>query len=227
MHIMVDAADVGMVALTVTMLVLVAVGVDRSARRAGFPANETKRLAVRVGGMVVVWLAFTALLARTGVLSNWAARPPRWPLLPLTAFATMLLSSRTATAKRLLGSMPGVWPIAAQSCRGARARGLVARLGLALPELDLDAYVEDEIVRLGAFPVYPGVAEPLGLDGSLVFLRPAVGRAMPVPIRLRPFVQGSFASYRETPRARLVSPRVQEWLENERLVAELGRMAAG
>lgn len=106
------------------------------------------------------------------------------------------------------------------------ARGLAARLGLAVPEVDLDSYVEDEIVRLGAFPVYPGVAEPLGLEGSLVFLQPAVGGAMPVPIRLRPFLEGSFTSYRATRRERLVSPRVEEWFGHERLVADLVRMAA-
>jgi hypothetical protein len=68
---------------------------------------------------MAVWLLVTALLGSSGSLSVWTARPPRILLLPLTAFATMIVVSRTRTAGRLVSRVPRHWPIAAQAFRVA------------------------------------------------------------------------------------------------------------
>jgi hypothetical protein len=49
------------------------------------------------------------------------------------------------------------------------ARGLLAKAGVGFDDCDLDAYAGDEIVRLGAWPVYPPIAAQFGAEGSYVF----------------------------------------------------------
>ena len=44
-----------------------------------------------------------AILARSGVLSAGTASPPRWPLLPLTALATLSLLGLNPAFRRLVG----------------------------------------------------------------------------------------------------------------------------
>lgn len=51
------------------------------------------------------------------MLTAWTSRPPRWPLLPLTAFLAIFFIVRTTKAKTLLTNIPRAWPIAAQTFR--------------------------------------------------------------------------------------------------------------
>jgi hypothetical protein len=100
---------------TAGVVALVALGLARAARRAGL--THPKTLAASVAAGLIVWLGVTGALAESGVLSNWAARPPRWPLLPLTALGTFILLGLTRTFRRLLAEFPPWQPVALQTFR--------------------------------------------------------------------------------------------------------------
>jgi hypothetical protein len=114
---MIAGVEAAMVALVAVMVGLLVVGVMQSARRAGRDAVGARRLGLAVAGGLALWLAVTAGLAATGVLSQWGALPPRWPLLPLSTLVAMLLLGRTSTAKELTASAPAPWPVAIQGFR--------------------------------------------------------------------------------------------------------------
>jgi hypothetical protein len=100
---------------TAGVVALVTLGVARAARRAGL--THPKTLAAAVAAGLIVWLGVTAALAESGVLSNWAARPPRWPLLPFAALGTFILLGQTRTFRRLLADIPPWQPVALQTFR--------------------------------------------------------------------------------------------------------------
>jgi hypothetical protein len=110
------AADALMVLVTAAMVALLAFGAAGGATRAEQVVAHARRVGAAVGLMLVVWLAVTAGLALGGVLDA-SAPPPRWPLLPLTAFAAIVLVTRSAAANRVLSAVPLPWPIAAQTFR--------------------------------------------------------------------------------------------------------------
>jgi hypothetical protein len=114
-----SAADIAMVVLAMGMVLLLGVGAARSARLGGRDATSSKRLGVTVVLALCLWLLVTGLLASSGVLAVWTSRPPRWPLLPLTALVATVAYNRTALAKALVASTPRAWPIAAQTFRVA------------------------------------------------------------------------------------------------------------
>lgn len=109
--------DVLMASLAVAMVALLLVGIVFGARRAGDDASEARRAASITLVAIAAWLAIATVLAMSGVLSEWAARPPRWPLLPLTAFAAIATVIRSAAAQRVLSNIPPAWPIGAQTFR--------------------------------------------------------------------------------------------------------------
>jgi hypothetical protein len=107
------------------------------------------------------------------------------------------------------------------------ARGLLRKAAIAFEDCDLDSYAVDNIVRLGAWPVHPPIAQEMGLVGSDVFLAPA-GRRQPArTLALRDFIDGSFASYRARPRASLKCERVEQWLQSDPLRSDLKAAACG
>ena len=89
-------------------------GSPRRPEGRGWP---TRTLAASVAAGMIVWLGAAAALAQSGVLSDWTARPPRWPLLPLTALGTFVLLGRTLTFRRLLAEVPPWQPVALQTFR--------------------------------------------------------------------------------------------------------------
>jgi hypothetical protein len=97
------------------------IGAGAAALRAGLPAT---RLARGVAAGLIAWLLLTALLAGSGLLSDFDARPPRLILLPLAALLTLGLLARTATFWRLARAAPLAWPLALQSFRVAVELGL-------------------------------------------------------------------------------------------------------
>jgi hypothetical protein len=98
---------------TAGVIALSAFGLALAARKAGLP----KTLAASVAVGMIVWLGVTAALAQSGVLADWTALPPRWPLLPLTALGTLVLLSLTPTFRRLLAEIPTWQPVALQTFR--------------------------------------------------------------------------------------------------------------
>ncbi|MEO8876137.1 MAG: hypothetical protein ABI461_11160 [Polyangiaceae bacterium] len=111
-------AVIAMAALTAVMVALLGIGVAKIARRAGDEASAS-----RSGILVIMalqgWLLTTAALAFTGTLSEWAARPPRLPLLTLAALLAIVFLNFTAPLKKWIASTPLHWPIAAQTFRVA------------------------------------------------------------------------------------------------------------
>jgi hypothetical protein len=78
---------------TAGVIALLTFGINRAARRAGQPKSIASSVAVEM----LVWVGVNAGLAQSGVLADWTAFPPRWPLLPLTALVTLVLLSLTPT----------------------------------------------------------------------------------------------------------------------------------
>jgi hypothetical protein len=99
----------------VAFVVFVSLGLGRAARRAGLAHPQT--LAVSVAAVLVVWLGATAALAQSGLLADWSAFPPRWPLLAITALVTLALLSLTQTFRRLLIEVPPWQLVAIQTFR--------------------------------------------------------------------------------------------------------------
>jgi hypothetical protein len=97
------------------LVALVALGMARAARRAGLA--HPRALATSVAAGLIVWLGATAALAQSGLLADWSSRPPRWPLLPVTALVTFLLLARTHTFRRLLAEVPPWQLVAIQTFR--------------------------------------------------------------------------------------------------------------
>lgn len=101
------------------------------------------------------------------------------------------------------------------------ARGLLRKAGLAFADCDLDTYAADEIARLGSWPVYPPVAERLGLSGSYAFLAPATRRTPPATLGLARFVAASHDVYRACRPAELACERVEIMLAQDEVGAAL------
>jgi hypothetical protein len=101
---------------TAGVVVLETLGLAHAARSAGVPKN----LAASVAAGLCLWLGAAAVLAQRGVLADWTAMPPRWPLLPLIALGTFVLLGQTRISRRLLAEVPRGRPLS-QSGRG---RGL-------------------------------------------------------------------------------------------------------
>jgi hypothetical protein len=109
------STDVLLTGTTAGVVTLVALGLAGAARRAGLA--HPRFLAVSVAAGLIVWLGAMATLAQSGVLSNWASLPPKWPLLPLIALGTFVLLGQTFTFRRLLAEIPSWQPVALQTFR--------------------------------------------------------------------------------------------------------------
>lgn len=70
------------------------------------------------------WFAFTLLLARSGVVADFAKMPPKIPLLALFAIASGVVIARTAAVRDALRTMPDWWPVAMQTFRAPLELGL-------------------------------------------------------------------------------------------------------
>ena len=106
------------------------------------------------------------------------------------------------------------------------ACGLLAKAGIPFEECDLDAYLADDFVRQGTWPVYGPVADLFGVPGSYMFLkRDRRPDAPQVTIDLATFIAESFASYRGYDPARLACARVAAWRGNEEVRTRLRDVA--
>ncbi|KQT84334.1 WcbI family polysaccharide biosynthesis putative acetyltransferase [Methylobacterium sp. Leaf466] len=102
------------------------------------------------------------------------------------------------------------------------ARGLLDKAGIAYGDCDLDAYLADEFIRLGTWPVYPEIAEYYGVPGSALFLSPEfakTGRSR--TMSLSGFIAESYGLYAQRSTERLVCARVDAWLADPAIHADL------
>ena len=105
-------AELTLVLLTLVVVSVIAFGVARGVAQGG-----GRRAAAIVVTLLALWLALAAALALSGLIANWSSPPPRWPLLPLTAFVIIFLVTRSSAAGRVLSNIPPWCLIAAQSFR--------------------------------------------------------------------------------------------------------------
>jgi hypothetical protein len=172
MHpIVMDAADALMVAVSAVMVGVLALGAAGGAGRRGQPPGDARRVGRTVALVLGAWLALSAALAAGGLLAA-PSGPPRWPLLPITAFAAIALVTRSAAAGRVLSHVPHAWPIAAQTFR--------VGVELALFALHTEGRAPVQIMFEGRnFDVLVGVSAPviawlvargrIGAKGALVW----------------------------------------------------------
>ena len=107
------------------------------------------------------------------------------------------------------------------------ARGLLAKAGIPFDDCDLDAYLADEMIRAGTWPVHRAVGEHYGVPWSELFLKAPTRKTGPArSMSVRAFVEASYGSYRRRDRALLVNERVAAWRGSDALRADLRAMAA-
>lgn len=73
--------------------------------------------AYRLFAAIAVWLAFTAMLARSGFLSQWDAKPPHFPIVPIVALAGVVLLHLSRPIRAAIAATPRHWPVAFQTFR--------------------------------------------------------------------------------------------------------------
>jgi hypothetical protein len=150
------AADVLMALVAAAMVAVLALGAAFGATRAGLGVPEARRVGRTVVLVLGAWLAVTAALAMGGALSA-SARPPSWPLLPLTAFAVIVVVTRSAAGNRMLSNIPPAWPrnviglAVLANTVGTVATSTAGPLHLDWPGAPLTAITSWPIVWLPAF----------------------------------------------------------------------------
>lgn len=101
------------------LAILCAIAVSMLSRRALRLAGHeaATATATRLFGALAAWLAITAALAATGFLSQWDAKPPHFPIVPIAALAGVVLLQLSKPVRAALGAAPRHWPVAFQTFR--------------------------------------------------------------------------------------------------------------
>lgn len=124
-----------------------------AARRSAWAPSARRRLVASVTISLGLWLGGVALLSWSGALAVWTSSPPRVFLVPLTAFAVLLVLSRTSGFRALLTAVPPSWPIALGSFR--------VGVELILWALFLNGLVPEQMTFAGRnFDVLVGLSAP-------------------------------------------------------------------
>jgi len=111
---MFEIVSVGFVLIVVAVASAIVLGVRGAALRGG-GAGARAALATALG--IGAWLGALAFVARTGMLSDFDARPPRLMLVLAGSIVLFTVVTRTPAARRLLEATPRHWPIAVQAMR--------------------------------------------------------------------------------------------------------------
>ncbi|MDQ6941177.1 MAG: GSCFA domain-containing protein, partial [Candidatus Eremiobacteraeota bacterium] len=89
------------------------------------------------------------------------------------------------------------------------ARELSRRAGLPIASAAPEYYLDDPMVRMAVWPVYPEVGHRLGLPGGYAFKPGQPPSAAPVLLDLPEFIARSFEAYAQTPPDALTSKRLE------------------
>jgi hypothetical protein len=139
---------------TAGVIALIAIGLAQAARPAGLP----RTLVASVTAVMILWLVAAAGLAQIGALSDWAARPPRWPFLPMTAVVSSVVLGLTRTFRRIMAAVPPWQPVALQSFRVA--------VELAFWQLHAEGAAPVQITFAGRnFDAFVGLTAPMVAAG--------------------------------------------------------------
>ncbi len=88
-----------------------------AAVRAGQSPGDARALTFRVGLGIGAWLGLLALVARSGALANFEARPPRMFFVLGGALALFTYATTRPVVARLLEAAPRAWLVGLQSMR--------------------------------------------------------------------------------------------------------------
>jgi hypothetical protein len=102
--------------LTVVVGATVSAGFGAGVKRLASSEHALKR-GVLVGLTIYGWLVVTAVLAQSGFLAMWDAKPPHFPFVPLVALISIVLIQRNAFFVKVLTGVPRHWPVAMQTFR--------------------------------------------------------------------------------------------------------------
>ena len=89
------------------------------------------------------------------------------------------------------------------------ARELSRRAGLQTLSAAPELYLDDPMIHLAVWPVYPDIAKNLGLFGGYAFKPAQPPSSHPVLLDLHEFIERSFEAYAQTPADALVSKRLE------------------
>ncbi len=107
----------GFIGLTVICVCIFILGMRKALLRTSLSVSEQKGYLLRVSMGIILWLSASTLLARTGFLSDFTSRPPRFVvvlLVPMALTVLLLVGRRT---KEVLKQVPPAALIALQAFR--------------------------------------------------------------------------------------------------------------
>jgi Polysaccharide biosynthesis enzyme WcbI len=106
------------------------------------------------------------------------------------------------------------------------ARTALKRVAIAPPDINFDDYALDPLAGDYVYPVYPPIAEWLGIKGSYLFKQTRAGRQKGGFLLLRQFIEESYRAYARVKPAMLQNARVGAWLDDGETVRTLRDFAA-
>ncbi len=108
------------------------------------------------------------------------------------------------------------------------AKKLFAKVGLPARELDFEYYSIRDLARREIFPIYPAIAERLGVPGSYLFKLPNLQLSAGVGdfLNLPQYLSACYKIYQSSKPSQLRHPRIDNWLSDEatsEMLVRLGR----
>ena len=171
---MFEIVSVGFVLIVVAVASAIVLGVRGAALRGG-GAGARAALATALG--IGAWLGALAFVARTGMLSDFDARPPRLMLVLAGSIVLFTVVTRTPAARRLLEATPRHWPIAVQAMR--------VPIEVALWGLFVTGRLPVQMTFEGRnFDVLVGLTAPVVALGALANIVVIAITTMPGPLHL-------------------------------------------
>ncbi len=144
--------QLGYIALSITMAVIIVLGYNYTLNKIGMDSSLRKSKVWKVGIGLFLWLAYAAILGKSGFLANFDF-PPRFPILlilPAFIFTGVLLSRHHDSP--VIAAIPKSWLIYYQTFRIAIESLFIASVGIGvlLPEVTFEGYNYDIVFAFTA-----------------------------------------------------------------------------
>ncbi|MFN8144571.1 MAG: hypothetical protein U0073_09140 [Bacteroidia bacterium] len=105
------------VVLTFVLFALIVAAVKSVRQKMGDDNLKSRKYALRVGAVLLIWLAVTRQLSSLHFLDNWSALPPHFLVLIVPPVAGILLLAFSKNFSKFLLHVPAHWLINIQSFR--------------------------------------------------------------------------------------------------------------
>lgn len=93
----------GFVAVTFVYLAMLLTSLRRALEKTGFEQSRKRKIFNGSMLAIVVWLAFTAVMADLGFFRDFSSVPPKFFIVIIVPLVAVILISRTATVREILG----------------------------------------------------------------------------------------------------------------------------